>query len=184
MIDFFAQFKISDWIQVLNMLVSTLAVYYTYRNLKEIKNQFFEQNRGNIVFYIEKERNNILYSLIIKNYGYSPAKLISIELDPTLDLSKTMSPLPQEFNILNSKDIFLAPNKSVMSQFDFRKYPDKEFNVKITYETCKKIFIEEYKINLGYSSNIIELVPDIKTTERGLKEINNSIQQLSDKFRW
>lgn len=183
MLDFFAQFEISDWIQILSMLVSTLAVYYTYKNLREIKNQFFEQNRGNIVFYIERDRNNILYSLIIKNYGNSPAKLLSIELDPMLDLSKTMSPLPQEFNILNSKDIFLAPNKFVMSQFDFREYPDKEFNVKITYETCKKIFIEEYIINLDYSSHIIELVPDIKTTERGLKEINNSIQQLSDKFR-
>lgn len=59
---------------------SIVAIYYTYQNLKEMKkqlaeqkNQYFEQNRGNLVFYISKNRENIIHSLIIKNFGNSPA---------------------------------------------------------------------------------------------------------------
>ena len=52
---------------------SVIAIYYTYQNLKEMKkqlneqkNQYFEQNRGNLVFYIAKSGVDVFYSLIIK----------------------------------------------------------------------------------------------------------------------
>ena len=36
------------------MAITGIAAFFTYRNLREIRKQFFEQNRGNLVFYIRK----------------------------------------------------------------------------------------------------------------------------------
>lgn len=85
---------------------SIVAIYYTYQNLKEMKkqlaeqkNQYFEQNRGNLVFYISKNRENIIHSLIIKNFGNSPAKLISLKITPDLDWGKSGETGLKDFNI-------------------------------------------------------------------------------------
>lgn len=71
-------------LSLVTFIGSIVAIYYTYQNLKEMKkqlaeqkNQYFEQNRGNLIFYISKAGNSMLHSLIIKNFGNSPAKLIS-----------------------------------------------------------------------------------------------------------
>ena len=76
-------------LSLVTFIGSIVAIYYTYQNLKEMKkqlaeqkNQYFEQNRGNPVFYISKNRESIIHSLIIKNFGNSPAKLISLKITP------------------------------------------------------------------------------------------------------
>lgn len=47
---------------VATLIISIIAVYFTFQNLKEMRNQlneqqkqYFEQNRGNLVFYITGE---------------------------------------------------------------------------------------------------------------------------------
>lgn len=94
---------------------SIVAIYYTYQNLKEMKkqlaeqkNQYFEQNRGNLVFYISKNRESIIHSLIIKNFGNSPAKLISLKITPDLDWGKSGETGLKDFNITNIKNVFLV----------------------------------------------------------------------------
>lgn len=106
---------------------SIVAIYYTYQNLKEMKkqlaeqkNQYFEQNRGNLVFYISKNRESIIHSLIIKNFGNSPAKLISLKITPDLDWGKSGETGLKDFNIANLKNVFLAPQQHISSAFDFR----------------------------------------------------------------
>ncbi|MGN9057640.1 hypothetical protein ACTNA4_14585 [Bariatricus sp. HCP28S3_A7] len=91
---------------------SIVAIYYTYQNLKEMKkqlaeqkNQYFEQNRGNLVFYISKNRENIIHSLIIKNFGNSPAKLISLKITPDLDWGKSGETGLKDFNDIGVKTI-------------------------------------------------------------------------------
>ena len=182
MCEFFSNLVISDVIQIIGVIVSAGAVFFTYRNLKEIKNQFFQQNKGNIIFYIDVFNKKVFHSLIIKNFGISPARLISIKLNPDLDWSKTKVRIPNEFNFNNYKDILLAPGQYVMSEFDFSDYPDQEFEVELKYETCGKTFTENYKINLNFASHMIETNSSIKDEFEALKEINKSIQQLSDKF--
>lgn len=83
-------------LSLVTFIGSIVAIYYTYQNLKEMKkqlaeqkNQYFEQNRGNLVFYISKNRESIIHSLIIKNFGNSPAKLISLKITPDLDWDKS-----------------------------------------------------------------------------------------------
>ena len=58
-------------------ICAIIAIIYTAKNLKEIRNQFFEENRGQLVFYITKTNDDLFDWTIIKNFGNSPAKLIS-----------------------------------------------------------------------------------------------------------
>lgn len=97
------------------------------KQLAEQKNQYFEQNRGNLVFYISKNGICEFHSLIIKNFGNSPAKLVSLKITPDLDWTKAGQANMNEFNITNLKNVFLVPQQHISSGFDFRTYPDKVF---------------------------------------------------------
>lgn len=169
-------------ISLISVLVAGSAALFTYRNLKEIRNQFFEQNRGNLVFYIDKLNSGILHSLVIKNYGNSPAKLLSISISPELDWDKTKANLPNKFNISNCHNVFIAPKHHIMTEFDFRDYPDQVFQIGLIYETCGKTLTESYTIDLRFSHHLISSSTTIKDELKALKEINNSIQKLSDRF--
>lgn len=168
---------------------SVIAIYYTYQNLKEMKkqlneqkNQYFEQNRGNLVFYIAKSGVDVFYSLIIKNFGNSPAKLLSLKMTPDLEWGKAGEKDLNDFNITNLKNVFLAPQQHISSGFDFRDYPDKVFDVEISYETCGKVITENYTIDINFIGNILTMEPHIRDELSALKHINKSIKHLSDKF--
>lgn len=161
-------------------LTSIIVVIFTYKNLKELKVAKFEESRAYISFYIDKFKNNLLYSLVIKNFGKSSGKLISIELNPPLDWSRSSSDigLPP---ITECKNIYLAPGQSVKSLFDFRNYPDKIFSVIVTYETFGKIFTDSYKIDLSHRKSVITDNPCIKTELDALEAIHKSIEGLSER---
>lgn len=169
-------------ISALSVIVSALAALFTYKNLKEIRNQFFEQNRGNLVFYIDKLKSGLFHSLIIKNYGNSPAKLLNISISPPLDWNKAETQLPNELNISNCKNAFIPPNRYISTEFDFREYPDQVFDISLTYETCGTIFTDSYVIDIRFNKHLLYTSPQIKDELRALKEINDSIQRLSDRF--
>lgn len=168
---------------------SVVAIYYTYQNLKEMKkqlaeqkNQYFEQNRGNLVSYISKNDVSAFHSLIIKNFGNSPAKLISLKITPDLDWSKAGQSNMDEFKITNLKNVFLAPQQHISSGFDFSTYPDKVFDIGISYETCGKLITEKYSIDIDFIGNLLTMEPQIRDELSALKNINKSITALSDKF--
>lgn len=165
------------------------AIYYAYRNLKEMqkqlieqKNQYFEENRGNLIFYITKSSISVTHDLIIKNFGNSPAKLISLKISPDLDWSKAGQEHVNDFNITKLNNIFLAPHQHIGTVFDFRKFEKKELDIEIKYTTCGKEYTEQYKIDLNYLHKVFTLEPDIKDKLTALKYINKSITSLSDKF--
>lgn len=168
---------------------SIVAIYYTYQNLKEMKkqlaeqkNQYFEQNRGNLIFYISKNEVGGLHSLIIKNFGNSPAKLLSLKIIPDLDWNKAGQTGLNRFNITNLKNVFLAPQQHISSGFDFRSYPDKSFDIEICYETCGKTITEKYSVDIDFIGNLLTMEPQITNELSALKNINKSITALSDKF--
>ena len=127
---------------------SVIAIYYTYQNLKEMKKQLNEQKNQ----YFE-------HSLIIKNFGNSPAKLLSLKMTPDLEWGKTGEKDLNDFNITNLKNVFLAPQQHISSGFDFRNYPDKVFDVEISYETCGKVITENYTIDINFLGNILTMEP-------------------------
>lgn len=168
---------------------SVIAIYYTYQNLKEMrnqlneqKNQYFEQNRGNLIFYIAKSDVGITHDLIIKNFGNSPAKLISLKITPDLDWSKAGQSGVVDFNITKLNNIFLAPQQHIGTIFDFTHYEENELDVEICYLTCDKYFAESYKIDLNYLHKVLRTEPTIDNELQALKHINKSINALSDKF--
>ena len=173
----------------LALVGSIVAIYYAYRNLKEMqkqlneqKNQYFEENRGNLIFYITKSSISVTHDLIIKNFGNSPAKLISLKISPDLDWSKSGQAHVNDFNITKLNNIFLAPHQHIGTVFDFRKFEENELDIEIKYTTCGKEYTEQYKIDLNYLNKVFTLEPDIKDEFTALKYINKSITSLSDKF--
>lgn len=101
-------------VALFSLIASIVAVVFTYKNLTEMKkqlkeqqNQYFEGNRGNLVFYIPKSPVGITHDLIIKNFGNAPAKLLSLSITPDLDWSKEGHPDIENFNITSLKNIFL-----------------------------------------------------------------------------
>lgn len=173
---------LSSSISIVAVIVSGLAAWFTYKNLKEIKNQFFEQNRGNAIFYIDKIHRGEAYTLVLKNYGHSPVKILSISIDPEIDWAKSNLSVPSKCNFSNCKNVFIAPQRFISSDFIFRNYPDETFKITLEYETCGKIFKETYDIDLSFTHNLIETKQSPKNEIRALQHINESIQQLSDRF--
>lgn len=140
----------ADWIQIIiagftfiGIIVSiAIAISTLKQNNKIIK----ESNRAQINFYIDYNPTCNMYFIIIKNFGNSIGKLISLDITPKLDWNKTnfkqdLTPLTEATNIL------LAPNQKVSSWFDFKDYPDKLFKVNIKYKTLNKVYEEKYEIN-------------------------------------
>ena len=63
----------------LTLVGSVFAAVFAYKNIEEMqkqlneqKDQYFEQNRGNLIFYITKSSISVTHDLIIKNFGNSP----------------------------------------------------------------------------------------------------------------
>lgn len=175
-----------QFISIATSFIATLcaiaAIIYTAKNLKEIKKQFFEQNRGSLVFYITKTNDDILDWTIIKNFGNSPAKLLSLKITPELDWKKAGTEELGTAILTNAKNIFLAPGQHIKSAFDFRNYPETKFEVELTYETCGKTFSDKYNIDLNYAEYTITLDPSIKDEISGLKYIYKGIKTLNDRF--
>ncbi|NMA50488.1 MAG: hypothetical protein GX951_01385 [Mollicutes bacterium] len=181
----------SDWIQFAMTIITLIGVIVSLIisivTLRQNKNIIEESNRAYLLFYIDYNPQIDMYFLIIKNFGKSIGKLISLEVAPELDWSKTT--FKQEISPLTkAKDILLAPNQKVSSWFEFNEYPDKEFDIKITYSSNNKVYTDKYKINLDYIENIDWLAQyplDDKTDDNKevLYKINNSIRDLTDKFR-
>ena len=176
-------------LSALALIGSIVAIYYAYRNLKEMqkqlteqKNQYFEENRGNLIFYICKSSIGITHDLIIKNFGNSPAKLISLKISPDLDWSKAGQTGVDDFNITKLNNIFLAPRQHIVRIFDFNNFNETELDIEIKYTTCGKEFTEQYKIDLNYLHKVFTLEPRIENELTALKYINKSITALSDKF--
>lgn len=176
-------------LSALALIGSIVAIYYAYRNLKKMqkqlteqKNQYFEENRGNLIFYICKSSIGITHDLIIKNFGNSPAKLLSLKNSPDLDWSKVGQAGVDDYNITKLNNIFLAPRQHISAIFDFNNFNETELDIEIKYTTCGKKFTEQYKINLNYLHKVFTLEPKIENEVTALKYINKSITALSDKF--
>ena len=139
-------------VSLLALIASIIAVILTYKNLSEMKKQLNEQ--------------------LIKNFGNSPAKLMSLKISPDLDWSKTGHSNISEFNITKLSNIFLAPQQHICTIFDFTDFDKTELAVEIHYSTCGKEFTESYNVDLNYIHKVLSVEPDIKDELSALKNIN------------
>lgn len=165
---------------------SIIAIYFTYQNLKEMrkqldeqKNQYFEQNRGNVIFYLY---HDTLYSedyIVLKNFGNSPAIISSIETTPKLSWN---NPDLQDFDIDNLKNIMLAPGQHIKTVYDFDSTEIKKFDVCVNYISCNKSFTETYSIDLDYTNRTMHLDSSPKDPVDAINKVARSIDSISDKI--
>ena len=183
--------SIADWIQIAIAIITffgiIVSIIITIITLRKNSKTLTEANRAQIIFYIDYNPACEMYFLIIRNFGKSIGKLTKIDITPKLDWKKTR--ISQDMKPLTAaKNIMLAPNQKVSSWFDFKDYPDKQFNVEVEYVTLGKKYVDKYTIDLNYISNIDWLFPHpiddhTKDNKAVLYKINNSIRDLTDKFR-
>lgn len=171
-------------ITLIGIIVSgTIAIASIKQNNKILE----ENSRANILLYVDFSPSFQRYYIVIKNFGNSLGKVLYIKTTPKLKWSKAK--FKQEIKaITDSKDFVLAPNQKIASWFDFKEYPNKKFDVEICYETLGKQHIVSYTVDLNFVNNIDWLTQYAfdDTTEdykKSIYTLNNSIQDLSDKFR-
>ncbi|KAI3350759.1 hypothetical protein FDB30_03650 [Clostridium botulinum] len=185
MFSIFNSLSTTDKIQILSIIFSSLlsliSVCIALGTLKQTNKISLDSNRAYIIFYIDKNRAESSSNLVIKNFGKTGGKLISLTLDPTLDYEKSKIGVLVK-PITNYSNIFLAPGQSIKSAFFFESYPDTKFNISISYETCGKLYNESYTIDLDYYESILEASPTAKDTNSILKQISQNIGQVSDKL--
>lgn len=88
---------------------------------------------------------------------------------------------------ISIKNVFLAQQQHISTQFYFKDFPADVLKVKIVYKTCGKEFTEEYDINLNYLDTLITFRSETKingqySIEGELKKLRKSIDQLTDRF--
>lgn len=188
---FYQPLATSDWIQIIIAILSFIgivtSIVIAVSTLKQNSRMIKENTRAYIVLYIDYHPQTNRYFLVIKNFGKSIGKLISIDVSPKLDwkrckFKQNIKPLTE------SKNVLLAPGQKISSWFDFEKYPDKFFNVKLTYQTLNKDYTEMYTIDLNWLDNkdwihnysFDDQSDDYKEI---LYRINNSILEVSDNLK-
>lgn len=164
-------------VDTLSLLVNVIIALLTYRNLKEFKNNNFEENRGQILFYIEKTHPTLGYSLVIKNVGKSIAKVIDFKITPDIRYESNQRSISDDY-----KNITLAPNQALICNSMLKEYSIEYFEVYIQYETCSKVFDINYNANLSILKNLTFILPNIKDKSDGFNEINRTLLGISNKL--
>lgn len=185
MFQLFTSLSITDKIQIIaiisSSILSIVSVFIAIATLKQNYKITLEANKADIMFFISKDRSTKSHSLIIKNFGKSSGELIDLELTPPLSYEKSKL-RSIEKSITEYKNIFLAPNQSIKSNFYFIDYPDKIFNVTITYKTLGRIYKNNYTIDLNYFDSVVTTSPSINNEVDALRSIRDSILEVSDKL--
>lgn len=184
----------TDWIQfwlaIGTMLLAIISVVAMWITIKQNAKTNYENSRAKLLFYVDYIRANDEFFLTIKNFGNSLGKLNYIKIKPNLDYQKIEGYSDEHTLLTDSKDIILAPNQKVSSWFSFRNYPDKLFDIELSYTSLNgkksKIFVENYKIDLSFIDDVENLshwsidCPDDKTA---LVWIENQLSEISERIK-
>ena len=99
----------SDWIQIAIAIITLLGIItslvISICTLKQNSKVIEDSNKANIILYIDFNPTTSRYYIIIKNFGHSVGKLISIKITPKLNWKKTkfnqdMKPITDSNSIL------------------------------------------------------------------------------------
>ncbi len=184
----------TDWIQFwlaigtgLLAVISVVAMWITISQNAKIN---YENSRAKLLFYVDYIRANDRFFLTIKNFGNSMGKLNYIKITPNLDYQKIEGYIGKHTLLTDSKDIVLAPNQKISSWFSFRYYPDKIFDIEISFTSLNgkkyKTFIEKYKIDLSFISDVENLshwAIDCPDDKHALILIENQLAEISERIK-
>lgn len=181
--------KIQFWLAIGTWFLAFISVVALYITIKQNATTNYENSRAKILFYIDYVRATDKFFLTIKNFGNSLGKLNYIKIIPNLDYKKIPSYKSKHKLLTDSKNIVLAPNQKISSWFSFRNYPNKLFDVEISYTSLNgkkpKTFIENYKIDLSFINDIENLSHyyiDCEDTKSALIWIEHQLSEISERI--
>lgn len=164
-------------VDTIALFVNVIVAIVTYLNLKEFKNNNFEESRGQILFYIEKTHPISGYNLVIKNFGKSIAKVTDFKITPDIRYKANQRSISDDY-----KNITLAPNQSLICNSLLKQYKNDHFEVYIKYETCSKFFDLNYNVNLSILKNLTFQTTKIRNETQGLDQVNKTLLGISNKL--
>ncbi|MFA6940498.1 MAG: hypothetical protein WCQ54_05870 [Clostridiaceae bacterium] len=166
------------------VVATIIIVIYNRKSIKELQNTREDESRPYIFAYLHKDPRDICFSLRIKNYGKTGAKIENIEIAPILKFANNKN--VGEF--LNN--VILAPNQ--MLQFILlernKETALKTYDVTISYyptNNCKKLYEEKYSLITQYSAQMgytDSNTSGLSEEENALKNIANYLDSIRNKI--
>ena len=181
--------KIQFWLAIATTVLSIISIVSVWLTIKQNANTNYENSKAKLLFYVDYIRANDKYYLTIKNFGNSLGRLNYIKINPNLDYKKIIAYDAEHTLLTDSKNIILAPNQKISSWFHFRNYPDKIFDIELSYTSLNgkksKTFIEKYKIDLSFIDDVESLSHwyiDCQDTKMALVWIENQLSEISERI--
>lgn len=161
-------------------IATVLMAYYSKRSIDEMKISRKEENKANIVFYVEQKEFNL--NFIIKNIGKTIAKDVKIRSNPEFKHDDT-----DEFNfdsIFKNTIPSFPPGFEIKVSFNDTFYVLNEKNLQYSINISFKdiynnINQEEFVIDFSYLKGLFKRTPN--DMDSSLHNINRNIEILTKK---
>jgi hypothetical protein len=177
MSDILNSLTISDWLQALSIIFSTLisivSIFIAISTLKQTNKITKEANRPYIVIFIDAITLNGSSDkyLIIKNFGNTSATINSIECSSDIDFCAGLNPFK------NLKNLTIAPGQSISTYCNFDKNKEA-FTCSINYFHQKDIYNDIFDLNPSYTSGLLSVTrstSNMSSLERTLWTCSNEL---------
>lgn len=165
-------FDSSDYLSFAMIFLTYFYVIFTWEMLERMKTESYLERRPYLIADFESPKSNL--SFYIKNIGKTPAKNVTIKINPDFNLlnSDTINN-----SLFNDKIEFYPPNKktetfiTTTSKF-FENNPDK-FTVELNYmDSFDKEFNEKIILDLNHHKKQTYII------EKELKDLIKSLENI------
>jgi len=176
----FDSLSISDTIQLFGIIASfvtsIIAIVISVITLRQNSKMIESASRPIISLYIDAitvcEQTSYF---VLKNFGASPAKIVSFEYDSVLKETR------QKFSLLSSQfdyieGIVLAPGQSKLLEYDMTRLPVDDVSFNIKYSFGNILYSEEVTLNV---KKYIHL-PVTRNSSHVLSENEREVQTLRE----
>jgi len=136
------------------VIATLIIVVYNRKVIDEMKQNREEDSRPYIFVYMHKNPRDNTFSLVVKNYGKSGARIEKINIEPKLKF--VAKPMEDDF----MKNVVLAPNQMVHFMLGERAVETykKDYIAQVSYKSVtlenKKHYDERYEMITEYASSM------------------------------
>lgn len=173
----------TDIIQIIGIvmatLVSIISIIISVITLRQNSAMIKESTRPNVTIYFDIFQTGTPRGcFILKNFGQSPAKIVSISFNEALKDSvmfgKTTGDQLKQF-----EDATIAPNQKFQFPIEAKDYAGKRAIFDITYKNDIDIYYEHVNINVESYFSLIKLRTSSKDTD---KTISYTLQEIAERM--
>lgn len=163
----------SEIIQIISIVctstLSIIAIIISVLTLIQNNKMIFESNKPYIsVFTKAISFTSPTICLILKNFGNSGAKILSVTYDAPLENLASRPPFK------NMKNVFIAPNQSFVYPLNIKNFLNEVINIKVNYQYLNKDYSETFLINFSHHT---DMAFEKHHDTRDLEEISNVLQE-------